>query len=197
MSFKQQLIKLNACKEAIDWVEDRTLDQAWNDCHRSDWMAWFIAEGLLNEQLTVLEINKLLGLIGCWCARRMVRHLEEDERERSALCYKTIAAKHFLIKCGELGSFIKDGTDLRQALLKEITFAKVLNVTSLSAAAWIILNVTKPKIDIYENIETETISILSVAAEWYNEAWCDEAHDQISYIRDLLLFKDQYLRRFK
>ena len=42
MSFKQQLIEMDACQEAIDWVENRTIKEAWTDCQRGDWMLWLL-----------------------------------------------------------------------------------------------------------------------------------------------------------
>lgn len=37
---KELLIKLNACHKAIEWVGDKSLEEAWNTCHRGDWMLW-------------------------------------------------------------------------------------------------------------------------------------------------------------
>jgi hypothetical protein len=37
---KQKLKELNACQEAIEWVGERTIEQAVNDCHRGDWLIW-------------------------------------------------------------------------------------------------------------------------------------------------------------
>jgi len=76
MSFKQQLIDLDVCKEAIDWVEDRTIQQAWKDCPHGDWMLWLLEEmegekGWLDE--------KEIMLLGCWCARRVLKYIPEGE----------------------------------------------------------------------------------------------------------------------
>jgi hypothetical protein len=76
MSFEQQLIEMDAHQEVIDWVEDRTLEQAWNDCNRGDWMLWLLEkmegkEGWLDE--------KEIMVLGCWCARRTLKYVPEEE----------------------------------------------------------------------------------------------------------------------
>ena len=38
----KQLRALGACADAVEWVGDRTLAQAWSECHRADWMFWFL-----------------------------------------------------------------------------------------------------------------------------------------------------------
>jgi len=76
MSFKQQLINLDVCKEAIDWVEDRTIQQAWKDCHRGDWMLWLL-EQMEGEKGWLDE--KEIMLLGCWCARRALKYVSEGE----------------------------------------------------------------------------------------------------------------------
>jgi hypothetical protein len=42
MSFKKQLMDMDACDEAIAWVGDRTLTEAWALCPRGDWMLWWL-----------------------------------------------------------------------------------------------------------------------------------------------------------
>ena len=37
------LERLGACADAREWVGDRTLDQAWAECERPDWMLWLHA----------------------------------------------------------------------------------------------------------------------------------------------------------
>jgi hypothetical protein len=41
MTFADELRNMNACAEAIVWVGHRTLEQAWRECQRSDWMLWY------------------------------------------------------------------------------------------------------------------------------------------------------------
>lgn len=44
MTLAEQLDGLLACDEAICWVGNRTLAQAWRECERSDWMMWLLRE---------------------------------------------------------------------------------------------------------------------------------------------------------
>jgi hypothetical protein len=80
-NFKQQLIKLNACKESIDWVGDRTFEQAYNDCHRGDWLLWLYA---ITADLTIDANHRLLILTKAKCANT-VRHLMKDVKSTEAV----------------------------------------------------------------------------------------------------------------
>jgi hypothetical protein len=42
MTLKQYLIDIGACLEVIEWIENKTLQEAWQQCDRSDWMLWFL-----------------------------------------------------------------------------------------------------------------------------------------------------------
>ena len=42
MNAKAKLQQLGACTDAIDWIGDRTIEQAWRECRRSDWMLWLL-----------------------------------------------------------------------------------------------------------------------------------------------------------
>ena len=67
---------MDACQEAIEWVGDRTLEQAWNDCERGDWMLWFAEKaGVELQPLTLAKAR---------CANLVV-HLMKDERSRNAV----------------------------------------------------------------------------------------------------------------
>ena len=76
MTFKEELHKLHVCKEAIEWVGDRTLEQAWNECERGDWMLWL-------AQTTGVDL-RILTLAKARCAK-LVIHLMKDERSRKAV----------------------------------------------------------------------------------------------------------------
>ena len=72
MTLQYQLNKLNACEEAQEWAKDfTTLKEAWEACHRGDWMIWIYAR---------LRPNNLreLTLAKGYCANT-VRHLMKDE----------------------------------------------------------------------------------------------------------------------
>ena len=70
-SFHDKLIELGACEEAIQWVGDRTLEEAWTDCHRGDWMLWLADEIHVNRKLIVKA--------ACACARLALPHVPAGE----------------------------------------------------------------------------------------------------------------------
>jgi len=56
MTFAEQLRQLSACPEAIAWVGERTLDQAWTQSDRGDWMAWLTWELRLNSRAAAADM---------------------------------------------------------------------------------------------------------------------------------------------
>lgn len=76
--FETLLNELNACKEAKEWCKGKSLQQAWNESRRSDWMLW-----LVNNTKTDAT-DKELRLIAVKCARQ-VQHLMKDQRSINAL----------------------------------------------------------------------------------------------------------------
>ena len=80
-NFKQQLIEISACKESIVWVGDRTFEQAYNDCHRGDWLLWLHAK---TADLTIYANHRLLTLAKAKCANT-VRHLMKNKRSTKAV----------------------------------------------------------------------------------------------------------------
>jgi hypothetical protein len=83
-TFKDELIKLDACKDAIEWVGDKSVAEAWSECKRSDWMLWFLAKADIKVP------DKSLRLIAVRCARE-VQHLMKDQRSIDAL---DVAERH-------------------------------------------------------------------------------------------------------
>jgi hypothetical protein len=79
-----KLKKLNACSEAIQWAEQQDNEQqAWDDCHRGDWMLWLCGK-LSGEPES--EGRKLLVLAACECARLSIMYVAEgEERPLNAL----------------------------------------------------------------------------------------------------------------
>ena len=73
----KKLKKLNACKEAIEWVADqKNYKEAWRSCERGDWMLWLAFK--LNIDDKKLTMAKVM------CAKQ-VEHLMRDQRSRDAL----------------------------------------------------------------------------------------------------------------
>jgi hypothetical protein len=83
-ALKDELIKLDACKDAIEWVGDKSVAEAWSECKRSDWMLWFLAKADIKVP------DKSLRLIAVRCARE-VQHLMKDQRSIDAL---DVAERH-------------------------------------------------------------------------------------------------------
>ena len=73
---KEILIKLNACRGAIEWVGDRTIEQAVADCHRGDWLLWLASK---------LEIDRRKITLAKGLCANTVRHLMTDDRSKNAV----------------------------------------------------------------------------------------------------------------
>lgn len=73
---KAILNKLNACQEAVEWAENKPIEEIINTCHRGDWLLW------LARKLDV-DFQKLTLARGL-CANT-VRHLMKDERSIKAV----------------------------------------------------------------------------------------------------------------
>lgn len=74
----QYLKRLNACSEAIEWAEQYpTLQQAWDNCERGDWMLW-LAGKQSGEPGT--DKRRKLVLCACDCARLSLKHVPENEK---------------------------------------------------------------------------------------------------------------------
>ncbi len=81
MTFRDQLKKLNACDASLEWVKDKTIEEAWETCENSEWMIWVltqtcfdlidpicdIAEGILH---LIPEDNRLVCSNAISAARR-------------------------------------------------------------------------------------------------------------------------------
>ena len=77
-----KLEKLRACKDAIEWVKgQKSPEEAWQNCHRGDWMLW------IAKRLNVDD--RLLTLAKATCANQ-VRHLMTDQRSLDAIdaCFR-------------------------------------------------------------------------------------------------------------
>jgi hypothetical protein len=77
MTFKQQLENINACEEAREWLQDKTLQEAFTTCERADWMLWAYAK-LYPDNLRELTLAK------GHCVNT-VRYLMKDERSIKAV----------------------------------------------------------------------------------------------------------------
>ncbi len=67
--FVEKLVRMHACKPAIEWLEKegfKTLDDAWQVCEDGSWMLWL--EGNLSGK-PGSEKRKKLVLASCECGR--------------------------------------------------------------------------------------------------------------------------------
>ena len=71
------LKKLGACNSAVNYAHGITIQEAWENCHRGDWMLWFY------RRQFPTEIRKFT-LAKAYCANT-VRHLMNDERSIKAV----------------------------------------------------------------------------------------------------------------
>jgi hypothetical protein len=77
MSDKEQIVErlrtLEACSEAIEWAETQpSLEAAWQNCDRGDWMLWYAAK--------VGSDHKKLVLAACGCARTALEFVPQGEQ---------------------------------------------------------------------------------------------------------------------
>ena len=76
MTFKELLIKLDACEEAKEWARDMSIEKIVLTCHRADWLLWLAQKVDLDLRLRTLAKGH--------CANT-VRRLMEDERSINAV----------------------------------------------------------------------------------------------------------------
>jgi len=73
---KDLLLKLKACKEAVEWAGDKTAKEIIDTCHRGDWLLW------LADKLKVDDRPFTLAKGHC---ANTVRHLMKDDRSIKAV----------------------------------------------------------------------------------------------------------------
>ena len=73
----QKLENLRPCSEALEYAKKfDTLQQAWDDCERSDWMLWLL--GKICGQPRSQSRHELVW-IACQCARLSLRYAPKNE----------------------------------------------------------------------------------------------------------------------
>lgn len=78
MKLKDRLVELGACREALCWVGDRSLTNAWHECERADWMLWGCVIVGVDRGLVVRS--------ACACARTALKYVPAGEdRPRLAI----------------------------------------------------------------------------------------------------------------
>lgn len=76
MTYRELLEHLNACQEAINWTQDKPIEQAIKECPRGDWLLW------LAEELELDERKRYLAAGHC---ANTVRHLMKNKRSIAAV----------------------------------------------------------------------------------------------------------------
>jgi len=75
-TLKELLIELHACEEALDWADDKKIEQVVEQCHRGDWLLWLAHRVDIGLQPLTLAKGH--------CANT-VRHLMKDKRSIEAV----------------------------------------------------------------------------------------------------------------
>ena len=98
MKFRDQLKAMGACSEAVAWVDNRTLEQAWAECERSQWMLWLLRKSRIDTSeceghfaLRVWHLVPEDAQLACaWAIDCALRGADEDEID--AASYSAYAA---------------------------------------------------------------------------------------------------------
>ena len=78
-NFKDVLIRLQACYEAMEWAGDKTLQEIWETCERGDWMLWLL------RRSDLFKTDHRKFTMAKWVCANQVRHLMTDKRSLNAL----------------------------------------------------------------------------------------------------------------
>ena len=76
MTFTEYLKSINACSNAIEWAESKTIEEVVATCHRGDWLLWLAFKCDIGLQPLTLAKGH--------CANT-VRHLMNDDRSIKAV----------------------------------------------------------------------------------------------------------------
>jgi|688.fasta_scaffold544513_2 hypothetical protein len=76
MTFNQYLQSVEACKPAVEWAGNKTIEEVVATCHRGDWLLWLAKKCDIGLQPLTLAKGH--------CAN-IIRHLMKDERSIKAV----------------------------------------------------------------------------------------------------------------
>jgi len=99
MTFREQLKKLNACDEALEWVGNKSLEKAWKTCSSSEWMLWVLTKTDIDLTDPICDIaERVLHLVpkdGQAVCRRAIgaarRRASKDELNAARIAARSIA----------------------------------------------------------------------------------------------------------
>ncbi len=87
MNFMDKLEKLDACSEGRDWVQEKTIEEAWKKCKNPRWMIWALSQTDLDLIDPICEMaERVLHLVpedsklACiWAISAAKRRASKDE----------------------------------------------------------------------------------------------------------------------
>jgi hypothetical protein len=81
--FREWLVSHGACKPALDWLGDRTPQQAWDECPDPRWMFWWLGHTPHDRKTLVLCVCEIA---------RTVLHLVPEGEDRPRIAIETAEA---------------------------------------------------------------------------------------------------------
>jgi hypothetical protein len=87
MTFREQLVKLKACRESLEWVGNKSLEEVWKTCKNLEWMFWFLTktdldltDPICDMAERVLDLVPEEGKLACiWAISAAKRRASQDE----------------------------------------------------------------------------------------------------------------------
>jgi hypothetical protein len=68
--FRELLLRINACSEAVRWADGKSLQEAWDSCDRVDWLLWLAARMM---DMPGWHIHKQIVSAACDCAETALK----------------------------------------------------------------------------------------------------------------------------
>lgn len=86
MKFVDKLKKMGACPTAVEWVGDKNIEQAWNECERADWMLWYLSN---SKKVNRKKLVKLAAMCAETVLHLYKKQYPTDNRVRDFIraCY--------------------------------------------------------------------------------------------------------------
>ena len=77
MTLRNELEELGVCDQALEWIGNRTHEQAWSECERPEWMVWYL------RRSHKASLNQIVTIV-CACARIVLKYVPTGKRFLSA-----------------------------------------------------------------------------------------------------------------
>ena len=118
-TFAEWLESEDACDEAREWCDARTVEEAWAECPRADWMLWLVCH---------------LGLEGFWCAD-LARLFAADALEAAEARAHAVERELEAAKTAAATAAMNE--PFRKSLRPLVTCSTSVGVRKFSGAFWI------------------------------------------------------------